>query len=351
MSLLWPTTSMNITQAFRPADNPGHTGVDIGAPLGSPVIAPADGTVQIAGWDNSGYGNLVALRLNDGRRVLLAHLSDIAVKPEETVAAGELVGHSGSTGNSTGPHLHFEVRDTMNLPTDPMQFTSADPAGQTPVEAAPSPAQPDTTTRNNAAPAAAIMAGLTAATTDVVQASQSLPTVQLALPKFNFNWRAAILAGGGWMVGLLLITLGLIMMAIEGEQKKKAQQAEALKTIAPIAGAAGGAGVGAAVGAAHVAAKAQSGKASKQEKAQAVAQGITAIKSQAKHSGEGPKKPPQAAQEAPRRKSARESTTDTRIAQIDALIAARRKLQSESGKDQSEKIAKLQAQRDKLGAG
>lgn len=85
-----------------------HMGTDIGAPLGTPVLAAYAGQVAIADF-LGGYGLAVALEHNKGtQQTLYGHLSEIFVKPGETVKQGEVIGRVGSTGNSTGPHLHFE---------------------------------------------------------------------------------------------------------------------------------------------------------------------------------------------------------------------------------------------------
>ncbi len=89
-----------------------HTGIDyatISPDLLPVLLAPMAGKVVFAGWSRIGYGNLIVIE-NDGVRVYLAHLSALGVYPGQIVSAGEPVGHVGTTGNSTGPHLHFEVR-------------------------------------------------------------------------------------------------------------------------------------------------------------------------------------------------------------------------------------------------
>jgi len=86
-----------------------HTGVDIAAPYGTPVKAPAAGWVVFAGRE-SGFGKLVILRHKKGFETYYGHLSLISVKPGQQVVAGRLLGRVGSTGYSTGPHLHYEVR-------------------------------------------------------------------------------------------------------------------------------------------------------------------------------------------------------------------------------------------------
>ena len=89
----------------------GHPGIDIAAGLGAPVWAAAAGTVTIAqgGW-NGGYGNVVMIDHNNGYLTVYGHLSQLNAVPCESVSAGTLIGLAGSTGNSTGPHLHFEIR-------------------------------------------------------------------------------------------------------------------------------------------------------------------------------------------------------------------------------------------------
>jgi murein DD-endopeptidase MepM/ murein hydrolase activator NlpD len=85
-----------------------HQGVDYGAPMGSPIIAATDGTVGFAGW-HGGHGNYVQLIHPGNMRTGYAHMSRIVAKVGQKVRAGQLIGYVGSTGLSTGPHLHFEV--------------------------------------------------------------------------------------------------------------------------------------------------------------------------------------------------------------------------------------------------
>jgi murein DD-endopeptidase MepM/ murein hydrolase activator NlpD len=97
-----------------------HSGIDIDAPQGSKVLATADGVVVLAGWYGD-YGKTVIIRHPSGYLTLYGHLSQIDVKEGQKVKAGDVVGRVGSTGRSTGPHLHYEViRD--NKPTDPSKF-------------------------------------------------------------------------------------------------------------------------------------------------------------------------------------------------------------------------------------
>ncbi|MFF8970243.1 transglycosylase family protein [Streptomyces sp. NPDC014995] len=94
-----------------------HTGVDFPVPTGTSVKAVAAGTVVTAGWGGS-FGYQVVIRHTDGRYSQYAHLSAISVRDGQSVAAGRRIGRSGSTGNSTGPHLHFEVRTGPGFGTD-----------------------------------------------------------------------------------------------------------------------------------------------------------------------------------------------------------------------------------------
>ena len=86
-----------------------HKGLDVGAPMGTPIQAVKDGKVVFAG-DGGGYGNLVVLQHGDGTFSKYAHQSKLNVQVGQDVKAGDVIGAVGSTGNSTGPHLHFEVR-------------------------------------------------------------------------------------------------------------------------------------------------------------------------------------------------------------------------------------------------
>jgi murein DD-endopeptidase MepM/ murein hydrolase activator NlpD len=86
-----------------------HAGTDIGAPTGTPILAAAKGQVETADW-MGGYGLTVTVNHSSAQQTLYAHMSEILVRPGQWVEPGTLIGRVGSTGNSTGPHLHFEVR-------------------------------------------------------------------------------------------------------------------------------------------------------------------------------------------------------------------------------------------------
>ena len=122
-SLIWPASGL-ITSGFGWRIDPIfhrralHTGIDIGAPWGAPVEAAEAGTVLYVGW-MTGYGNVVVLDHGNGVSTVYAHLSKYVVRSGQTVRRGDVIARVGSTGWSTGPHLHFEVRQD-GQPIDPL---------------------------------------------------------------------------------------------------------------------------------------------------------------------------------------------------------------------------------------
>lgn len=87
----------------------GHIALDFGVPVGTDIHSTMGGKVTYAGWNNEGYGNLVIIK-NGDYQTYYAHLSNIPVKVGQTIFEGEVIGKTGNTGNSTGPHLHYEIR-------------------------------------------------------------------------------------------------------------------------------------------------------------------------------------------------------------------------------------------------
>ena len=87
-----------------------HMGIDLAGPIGTPIHATADGIITEAGWNNGGYGNLIKVDHGRGVETRYAHLSRITVRPGQRVTRGQVIGQMGSTGRSTGSHLHYEVR-------------------------------------------------------------------------------------------------------------------------------------------------------------------------------------------------------------------------------------------------
>lgn len=125
-ALLWPVSGP-ISSPFGMRTNPVsgrflmHTGIDIAAEMGSTVVAAASGRVISAGWNDGGYGNMIIIDDGGAMSTLYAHLSQIFVGSDQEIKEGQAIGAVGSTGNSTGPHLHFEVR-IDGKPVDPMSY-------------------------------------------------------------------------------------------------------------------------------------------------------------------------------------------------------------------------------------
>jgi murein DD-endopeptidase MepM/ murein hydrolase activator NlpD len=123
---LWPVAG-SLESGFGGRRNPFggssvefHTGQDIEAPQGTPISAAASGTITYAGWMN-GYGNLVIIDHGDGLSTRYGHLSRIESSVGQNILRGQLLGLVGSTGRSTGPHLHYEVR-INDHPVNPRQY-------------------------------------------------------------------------------------------------------------------------------------------------------------------------------------------------------------------------------------
>ncbi|NJN01901.1 MAG: peptidoglycan DD-metalloendopeptidase family protein [Leptolyngbyaceae cyanobacterium RM1_1_2] len=104
----WPTTGV-LTSGYGWRWGRMHRGLDIAGPVGTPVVAAAPGVVERSGWNSGGYGNLVDIRHPDGSMTRYGHNSRLLVTPGQQVAQGQQIAEMGSTGYSTGPHLHFEV--------------------------------------------------------------------------------------------------------------------------------------------------------------------------------------------------------------------------------------------------
>lgn len=112
----WPAAGV-LTQGYWY----GHRAIDIGASIGAAIAASDSGFVSFAGWTDNGYGYLVVLDHQNRYQTYYAHLSDVFVREGEVVNAGQVIGAMGSTGNSTGPHLHFEIRYDY-YPTNPLIY-------------------------------------------------------------------------------------------------------------------------------------------------------------------------------------------------------------------------------------
>jgi len=140
LRLSWPVPGARVTQPFGPTSlvlEPRlgpyahfHTGVDLAAPLGTPVLAAADGIVVAVAHTRIGYGNYVIMAHGGGIDTLYAHLLETQVNIGDKVVRGQRIGLEGSTGLSTGPHLHFELRINDQV-VDPMSYLIV-PAGAAP---------------------------------------------------------------------------------------------------------------------------------------------------------------------------------------------------------------------------
>ncbi len=120
LDIIWPIQGP-INSPFGPRKKRLHAGIDIGTPSYQEVKAAMDGEIILARLSNSkkGYGNVVVLRHDVGYSTIYGHLSLIMVREGEAVRQGQAIGGAGSTGKSTGPHLHFEIRHDGN-PFDPL---------------------------------------------------------------------------------------------------------------------------------------------------------------------------------------------------------------------------------------
>jgi murein DD-endopeptidase MepM/ murein hydrolase activator NlpD len=98
-----------------------HAGIDLAAPIGTPIYATADGTVDRAEWNHGGYGNLVEINHGHGIQTRYGHLTRYIVSIGQQVKRGELIAYMGSTGRSTGSHLHYEVR-IDGQPVNPVPY-------------------------------------------------------------------------------------------------------------------------------------------------------------------------------------------------------------------------------------
>ena len=121
----WPTIGIITTYfgEYGPLSLRGHSGLDIAAPTDTPIVAADDGEVLKAYWNADGYGGLIIIGHPSGYETWYAHLDSFDVKKGEHVTRGEVIAQMGSTGFSTGSHLHFEVREDGQL-VDPLEFLS-----------------------------------------------------------------------------------------------------------------------------------------------------------------------------------------------------------------------------------
>ena len=119
-ALIWPVEGP-VSSPFGEREEGYHWGVDIAVPLDTPVRAAASGTVVEAGWKNEGYGYAVLIDHGAGRVTLYGHCDEVLCDAGQWVEQGETVALSGSTGRSTGPHVHFELRQGEDW-LDPLDY-------------------------------------------------------------------------------------------------------------------------------------------------------------------------------------------------------------------------------------
>jgi murein DD-endopeptidase MepM/ murein hydrolase activator NlpD len=122
--LRWPVKAPRLTSRFGTRWGKPHEGIDMAAPIGTPVLAAAQGSVIYAGDQVRGYGNMVVVKHAEGLVTVYAHNSVVLVQAGDNVSPGQEIARVGDTGRSTAPHLHFEVR-RRDTPQDPLQFLPA----------------------------------------------------------------------------------------------------------------------------------------------------------------------------------------------------------------------------------
>ncbi|MBN8221208.1 MAG: M23 family metallopeptidase [Spirochaetes bacterium] len=118
---VWPVMGIRITSRVGNRWGKIHGGIDVAASRGSIVVGATDGTVMLIG-DQGAYGHCVFVENHDGTVAWYAHLTDSYVKVGDKIVRGQIVGSSGNTGRSTGPHLHFEMRTQQGIILDPEHF-------------------------------------------------------------------------------------------------------------------------------------------------------------------------------------------------------------------------------------
>jgi len=111
-----------LTSGFGKRWGKMHKGIDIAAPVGTPIVAAASGTVTKSGWNNGGYGNLIEVKHPDGTMTRYAHNSRLLVRVGQEVSQGEVIAEMGSTGHSTGSHLHFEIHPAGKAAVNPIAY-------------------------------------------------------------------------------------------------------------------------------------------------------------------------------------------------------------------------------------
>lgn len=117
----WPVDRAKLSQKFKPKGSKKHWGVDLAAKRGTPILAAHNGKVVYAGRGFSGYGKLIILEYGTVWASFYSHLDKILVSQGDQIVRGEKIGLMGSTGRSSGPHLHFELRRNRK-PVNPLAY-------------------------------------------------------------------------------------------------------------------------------------------------------------------------------------------------------------------------------------
>ena len=117
---IWPVQGQ-LTSKFGNRNGRHHDGIDIGARKGAPIVSAADGKVMFSGWGPTGYGLMVIIKHKNNLTTVYAHNSHIHVHKNQVVKQRQKIASVGSTGRSTGPHLHFEVRNDSHA-YNPLQY-------------------------------------------------------------------------------------------------------------------------------------------------------------------------------------------------------------------------------------
>ncbi|MBD2364137.1 M23 family metallopeptidase [Anabaena minutissima FACHB-250] len=127
-NLIWPTKGY-ISQGFHKYR---HEGIDIAAPSGTPIMAAAAGTVVKSGWDEWGLGNAIEIKHHNGSVTVYGHNRRLLVSKGQQVKQGQIIAEMGSTGNSTAPHLHFEIYPNGRVAADPQHLLASSIASNIP---------------------------------------------------------------------------------------------------------------------------------------------------------------------------------------------------------------------------
>lgn len=202
----------SIPETGLPSLDNFHTGIDYAAPQGTPIYAFTSGTITKAGWDTTGFGNSITENTGvNGLSTLFGHLNSIAVKAGQTVQAGQLIGYSGSTGNSTGPHVHLSVINAQGLYINPVPVIgelTSDMSGKIGVTTTPD----QTAAQKIAASGQAQTQGIGAAQ------AQTSPGAATNLD-FTGSIGHVALQIGLFLLALVLIVLGVVILLRKPEAK------------------------------------------------------------------------------------------------------------------------------------